>query len=209
MKKLLFLALLGTIKLSAFPIFTIVRYSWSDSSFTSYESTQWIDVKDNTTNGYSTSDSANVYLFNTATQGSGSPIYIVLTRMPYLETVHYKSTWIPGTPGHWQYTPTDSVGFQSLPLNPDSSRRIYLAMPKSFPAGEFSVNVMLWINVNGFFQSPTGINEINKSNRTIKEVFYCNELWQSVSEPKGFIIQSLIYSDGSVERRKLYIYSYR
>lgn len=203
MKKAFALLLVSiSLQAFAFPIFTIINKSWSDTI--PYGSSQWIDVKADLKNGYTSSDSANIYIFNSAKQGSGSPIYKAIIRMTFIKHVDYNSIWIPGSPGYWENTPIDSTGFQSLPLNTDGSTRIYFTMPTAFPSGKFSVNVMLGIDVHGTFPSLTGIDPIYESPKMIKQINAYNLLGQLITIPDGIYIREIIYTDATIERRKAY-----
>ncbi len=52
--------------------------------------------------------------------------------------------------------------------------------------------------------NSTGINQVEII-RQIKQTTYYNELGQSITTPSGFCIQELIYADGRITRRKVYI----
>ncbi len=203
MKKIILLLFITSISHSfAFPIFTIITSSWQDSSFTSYGSTQWVDVTVNTSGGYSSSDSATVYLFNTMSEKTFNPIYTRIARMKFDKTIISHSAW---NGSKWVTVVDDSTGFLSLPLNGDGvSRRIAVTMPTNFLSGQFSVNIMIGKDVYGEFPSLSGIEEYSQ-HQQIKQINYYNELGQSILMPSGLIIKEFIYQDGYIVRKKIYI----
>lgn len=180
MRTILLLIIMVNFHIAKSLTYTVTACSFADSSVVQYGSTQWIDTK--SAGGYTSGDRFNIYIFQMVGNQTTSTYTIVLDK-PY-----------------WSYYPT-------LPMNPDGSRRAYFTMPTTFPAGKFQLSVYLtpFSLRYGFFPLTTGIKEVVKLPKEIKQVNFYDMNGRKTEKPSGLHIRETVFTDETVHRSKYYL----